>query len=157
MYLIGNSTDIHQLKKVKCIAKLGGLSFDSEWEIVSHSDGDIILHALAESIYGALGLGDLGDYFPDTDSENKNINSVFILKESLKEMELRKYIIGNVDLTIISEYIIFKDIKQKIKNNLVKLTNSKKINLKATRWESDKKTIQVNCSILLYRGWKNGS
>jgi len=157
MFLIGNSIDIHSLKKNGCLIKLGGLFFHSKWKINAHSDGDIILHALSESIYGALGLGDLGDHFPDKIPANYNIDSINILKDSLEKMRARKYNIKNVDMTIISEHIIFKDIKNNIRDNLIYLTGSNKINLKATRWESNQKIIQVNCSILLYKGSDYGS
>ncbi|MEG1010108.1 MAG: 2-C-methyl-D-erythritol 2,4-cyclodiphosphate synthase, partial [Clostridia bacterium] len=76
MLLIGHSVDIHKLEyKVNTLQKLGGIEFLLNYEIVAHSDGDIILHSIAEAILGALGLEDLGHYFSDKDDNNKNLNS----------------------------------------------------------------------------------
>lgn len=151
MYLIGSSIDIHKIHKNKNKPLiLGTVKIESEWSIIANSDGDIVLHALAESIYGALGLGDLGDHF--SDSINSNINSTLILNDAMSKMRDRKYQISNIDLTIISEHIILKEIKINIKKRIIELVKTKKVNIKATRWEDDINKIQVNCSLLLKKG-----
>lgn len=149
MYRVGLSNDIHSLEKKDSSIYLGGLKIDSSYEIIAHSDGDIILHALAESIYGALGLGDIGDYFSDQDKKNKNISSQIILADALKKMNDLKYKICNVDISLICEKIIIKNYKENITNSIRKLTDCNNINVKATRWEEDKDMIQCNCVILL--------
>lgn len=148
-YLIGNSIDIHKIKKEKKEITLGGIKFLQDYAIIAHSDGDIIFHAIAESILGALALGDLGDYFSDTNSQNQNIDSKIILDYVLNLMEKLNYHISNIDLTIISEHIIMKNIKSTIKHNLIKFLRTNQVSIKATRWEENKMFIQCNCTVLL--------
>lgn len=149
MYKIGYATDIHNLTNSNLNQKFGGLNFKVGYKIVAHSDGDIILHAIAEAIIGALGLGDLGDYFPDNDSNNKGLDSLNIVKFSFDLLKQYNFEIVNIDLTIVCEKIIFKHIKKDIKDNLCKLLSNNFINLKATRFEIDSNQIQCNCAILL--------
>lgn len=149
MHRIGLSNDIHSLEKKDSFIYLGGIKISSNYEIISHSDGDIILHALAESIYGALGLGDIGDHFSDQDEKNRNISSQIILADALEKMNDLKYKICNADIILICEKIIMKDHKENITLSLKKLTDCNYINIKATRWEENKDMIQCNCVILL--------
>lgn len=151
MYLIGNSIDIHKIEEKENIVeqKLAGISVLTRYKVIAHSDGDIILHAIAESILGALGFGDLGEHFSDTEKKFKGIDSIFMLEKILKLMNQSNYQINNIDITFISEHIILKNYKHLMRLNLMKLLNTKNVSLKGTRWEEDKKIIQCNCSILL--------
>lgn len=104
MYRIGTGLDFHRLifeKKRPLI--LGGCTIPSELALKGHSDADILLHAISDAILGALSLGDIGDYFPDTDPKNKNINSEKILEKALELMKEKKYFLVNIDSTIIGE------------------------------------------------------
>ncbi|MBD5446046.1 MAG: 2-C-methyl-D-erythritol 2,4-cyclodiphosphate synthase, partial [Mycoplasma sp.] len=101
---------------------------------------------------GALALGDLGDYFSDVCPENKNMSSKIILDYVLNIMNQKKYHISNIDITVVSEYIIMKNIKHLIKDNLIKILKTKNVSIKATRWEENKMFIQCNCTILLEKG-----
>ena len=76
---IEHSFDIHQLVTDRPLI-LGGLNIPHEKGLLGHSDADVLLHAIAESMMGALSLGDLGTIYPDTDNANKDISSVTILK-----------------------------------------------------------------------------
>lgn len=150
MFLVGQGIDIHKLEqKNKTLQKLGGVEFTLDYKIIAHSDGDIILHTIANAILGALSLEDIGYYFPDTDSKNKNLDSFIIVDFALKEMKKRNMEINNLDITIISEHIYFRNIKNRIKNNLITFLNTTNISLKATRWEEDKNLIQCNVIITL--------
>ncbi|MGL4647226.1 MAG: 2-C-methyl-D-erythritol 2,4-cyclodiphosphate synthase [Mycoplasmoidaceae bacterium] len=149
MYRIGQSNDIHTLKINESGITLGGLKIKTNFEIVSYSDGDVVLHALADAIYGALGLGDLGDHFKDNDEKNRNLSSTIILEDALTKMKFLNYEINNLDLTIICEKIYLGNYKKEIAHSLKQLTGCKHINVKATRWEEDKNTIQCNCIVLL--------
>lgn len=153
MYLIGHSTDIHKLSKQErnINQKIGGINIETTYKIVAHSDGDIVYHAIAESILGALSLDDIGTYFSDTDKSNKNMESKIILDHSLKLMNDNGYQINNIDLLIICEHIIFKNYKQLIKDNLISILNTNKISVKATRYEEDKNMIQCNVTVLLIK------
>lgn len=83
MFRIGQSSDIHQLIQGRKLI-LGGVEIDHERGLLGHSDADALLHAIAESILGALALGDLGKHFPDTAKEYKDMNSLWMLQEVYK-------------------------------------------------------------------------
>ncbi len=158
MYLIGQSTDIHKITKTDSEKNiiLGGHKFKSIYKIVAHSDGDLVLHAIANAILGALQMGDIGMYFPDTKKENKNIDSKEIVNFCLEKMHECGYKINNIDLTIISERIMINDKRKDIVWSLVKILDTNKVNVKATRFE-DTENNMIKCDVitLLYKGENN--
>lgn len=99
---IGHSFDIHQLTEDRPLW-LGGIEIPFDKGLLGHSDADVLLHAISEAILGALALGDLGTYFPDTEPEYKGIDSKLILKEVYILMKNKGYAIANVDSTIYAE------------------------------------------------------
>ena len=135
MYLVGNGVDIHRIEKQnsKIIQQLGGIKLDLDYKVIAHSDGDIILHSISDAILGALALGDIGNYFKDTDAKNKGIDSKIILKKCLSLMHNSKYKISNIDITVISEHIIFANHKEAIVDKLKYLLNCSHVSFKATR------------------------
>lgn len=147
---IGFSVDYHNLVKDNNHEQyLGGLSFKLNYKIVAHSDGDIIIHALSEAILGALGLGDLGDWFSDTDSSNKGRNSMEMLDFCLNKCKELNYVISNADITLVSDVIFLKENKRKISEFLSNHLNTQ-VNLKATRFEDNcENKIKCYCSCLL--------
>ena len=98
----GRGIDFHRFKSGNGFV-LGSIPIDCNLSIVSHSDGDILLHALADALLGAGGFNDIGYYFPDTDSVNKNMNSLRILEKSLALLLERKLKPLNVDCVIVCE------------------------------------------------------
>ncbi len=149
-FLIGNGIDIHKIIESDKQQKLGGIFFNLGYQIVAHSDGDIIFHSISSAILGALSLDDLGTYFPDTDLKNKNIDSFVILNKCLQMLEDYNYKIANIDITFVSEFIYLKEIKNFIKQNLEKILKTN-ISLKATRFEENIKKVQVNTVLLLVK------
>ena len=115
---IGLGIDTHQLIPGKSI-KLGGVSIPSNVSIKAHSDGDIIYHAIADSILGAIGAGDIGDHFPDTDPKNKNLDSRVIVMLAIKKALSMKLILNNLDVTLLLESPKISDYKNEIKENLM--------------------------------------
>ena len=77
---IGLGIDTHQLIPGKSI-RLGGVDIPSNVSIKAHSDGDIVYHAIADALYGAISMGDIGDHFPDTDPNNKGLDSGKIIED----------------------------------------------------------------------------
>lgn len=150
MLRIGNSIDIHNLIVDKCMQKLGGVSFESEFKVQAHSDGDVILHAVSEAILGALGLGDLGEHFSDQLKSTEDMDSEIILDYSLNKMNESNFELVNLDLSVVCDKIIFLNKKEQIKNFLIKKFNNSHINIKATRFE-DKTNMKISCfcSLLL--------
>ena len=128
--LIGHGWDLHQHSENRKLT-LGGVSFDEDG-FEGHSDGDILLHALCDALLGATGKKDLGHYFPSNESTPKDISSTKIFSEILSVIEYDKFILTNVDITIISEKFNVQDKAEKIQKNLSKLLQvpTEKINIK---------------------------
>ena len=99
---IGFASDIHQLVENRKLI-LAGVVIPFEKGEKAHSDGDVVYHALGESILGALALGDLGTHFPDSDPKYKDIDSSLLIKEIKKMMDERKYKVNNIDISITLE------------------------------------------------------
>ena len=116
---------------------LGGFNINCGYKIIAHSDGDVLLHSIADSILGASGLGDIGKYFSDQDDKNKNLDSSEIIRfclEKLNELNLEIY---NIDATIICEEPKINPHRDKILKSLSSLLKIpvNKIGLKATTSE----------------------
>tara|TARA_B100000579_G_scaffold220228_1_gene180086 strand:+ start:43 stop:513 length:471 start_codon:yes stop_codon:yes gene_type:complete len=128
--LIGHGWDLHQHSENRNLT-LGGVNFEEDG-FEGHSDGDILLHALCDALLGATGKKDLGYYFPSNESTPKDISSTKILSEILSVIEYDKFILTNVDITIISEKFNVQDKAEKIQKNLSKLLEVpiEKINIK---------------------------
>ena len=101
-FRIGHSWDIHRLVSDRKLI-LGGIEIPFEKGLLGHSDADALLHAISESILGALALGDLGKYFPDNDPKYKGMDSKCILASCYKMMKDRGYVINNLDTMIYAE------------------------------------------------------
>ena len=99
---IGQSVDIHQLVEGRDLI-IGGVKIPHDKGLLGHSDADVLLHAIAEAILGALGLNDLGHMFPDTDNKYKDISSVILLGQVYKVMDEKGYKINNLDSLVIIE------------------------------------------------------
>ena len=137
MYRIGQSIDIHQLVAGRKLI-LGGVEIEHERGLLGHSDADVLCHAVIESIIGALGLGDIGKHFSDTDAQYKGISSLVLLEKTYEMMDDRGYEISNLDAIILIEKPKMAPYIQKMKENISEvlkcdITN---INIKATRGEN---------------------
>lgn len=102
MFRIGQSIDIHQLVEGRDLY-IGGVKIDHDKGLLGHSDADVLLHAIIESIIGALGLGDIGKHFPDTDPQYKGISSIVLLEHCYQLMDKEGYEINNLDSIIMCE------------------------------------------------------
>lgn len=133
---IGQSIDIHQLVEGRKLI-LGGVEIPYEKGLKGHSDADVLLHAIIESIIGALGEGDIGKHFPDTDDRYKGISSMILLEETYKLMNEKGYKIGNVDAVIMTEQPKMAPHIPTMRNNIAKALHCDvtQINVKATRGE----------------------
>ena len=101
---IGQGIDFHRLiEDPERPLLLGGVEIPGQLALKGHSDADVILHAITDAILGALALGDLGEFFPDTDPAFKNADSALLLQTALKEMQDRQFRVQNVDLTVMGE------------------------------------------------------
>ncbi|MDR3257271.1 MAG: 2-C-methyl-D-erythritol 2,4-cyclodiphosphate synthase [Mycoplasmataceae bacterium] len=150
VYLIGQGNDTHELTDMRgATIVLGGYKLKTNCRVISHSDGDIVLHAIANAILGALQLGDIGLYFKDTDYKTKNMDSVKIVKFALDKLKKSKFKLVNVDLTITCENIIFGKYKKFIQESICKILGIKLVNVKATRFEHPSNLIKCDAALLI--------
>lgn len=102
MIRVGQGFDVHQLVEDRpCI--VGGVTIPFEKGLLGHSDADVLLHTIADAILGALGLGDIGRHFPDTDPEFKDADSLELLKQVWQMAKQQGMSLGNLDATIIAQ------------------------------------------------------
>jgi 2-C-methyl-D-erythritol 2,4-cyclodiphosphate synthase len=99
---IGNGYDIHQLVADRPLI-LGGVKIPHPLGLLGHSDADVLTHAIMDALLGALGLGDIGHYFPPNDPKWKGANSIILLKQVLSIIQSQGWQIGNIDSTIVAE------------------------------------------------------
>tara|TARA_S200000501_G_C20769748_1_gene720027 strand:+ start:659 stop:1162 length:504 start_codon:yes stop_codon:yes gene_type:complete len=106
MFRIGHGFDVHRFSEKFDSNKplmLGGLKIEEPRSFLAHSDGDVVLHAICDAILGAIGEGDIGQHFPDTDEEFANIDSILLLKQVLENASAKGWYPVNVDITVIAQ------------------------------------------------------
>ncbi len=130
---IGQGFDVHQLVPGRRLV-LGGVEIPHDKGLEGHSDGDALLHAVADAILGALGEGDLGRHFPSSDERYRGIASGEILAEVVAKMTGAGLRIGNVDATIIAQAPRLAPFQPKMHENLSALlgTSPERVNVKVT-------------------------
>ena len=128
--LVGIGYDIHKtiMTNKNNFIRIGGANIKSKIKVISHSDGDVVLHAITDSILGALSQRDIGTYFPNT-KRNLNRNSIDFLNYALKKMTSKKMMINNIDIMIVSEKPKINPHFDKIINSISKLLKTDKNNL----------------------------
>ena len=119
-FRVGFSKDIHRLVENRKLIIAGVVVPFNKGEL-AHSDGDVVYHAVAESIYGALALGDLGKKFPDDSNETLNMDSSLIVKSAVFNMVFNGYEINNIDIFISLEKPKLKDYIEQMRKNLATL------------------------------------
>ena len=131
-FKVGNGFDVHRLVSGDGIM-LGGVKINSDKKLSGHSDGDVILHALCDSILGAISKKDIGTLFPSSNKKLENAQSSIFLKRIIEILNETNYTISNIDVTIICQSPNLKNYKEKIKKNIMKLTKvkSNQLNIKA--------------------------
>jgi len=133
---IGMGYDVHRLVENRDLI-LGGVNIPYEKGLLGHSDADVLLHAIMDSLLGATALGDIGKHFPDTDPKYKGISSINLLKEVGVLIHDNGYSINNIDSTIIAQAPKMAPHIQTMRENIAKALNISldKINVKATTEE----------------------
>ena len=129
---IGFASDIHRLVEGRKLI-LAGVVVPAPFGELAHSDGDVVFHAVGESILGALALGDLGTHFPDTDDQYKSIDSSILINKIVEMMKDQGYEINNIDVSITLEKPKLKDYIYDMRKNLAKLleTSISNVSIKA--------------------------
>src|SRR5512136_1418379 len=133
VFRTGIGFDFHRLVAGRDLI-LGGVEIPFEKGLLGHSDADVLTHAICDAILGALGLGDIGKHFPDTDPAYKGIYSLTLLEHVVSLMRQRQYVIGNVDATIIAEKPKLSKYMEQIRTKLAAVlqTSADNVNIKAT-------------------------
>jgi 2-C-methyl-D-erythritol 2,4-cyclodiphosphate synthase len=152
---IGYGYDIHRLQMGGKLI-LAGITVAEGISPIAHSDGDVVLHALVDAILGALGLGDIGDKFPNSDPKWKNANSRIFVEEAMKSATMSGWKVENVDVTVLAEKPVLKSFKPKMAESLANLVGAP-ANVKAgSNEECDAvgrgEAIAAHAVVLLVRG-----
>ena len=133
---IGMGYDVHKLVPERKLI-LGGVTIPYELGLLGHTDADVLLHAIMDSLLGAATLGDIGKHFPDTDDKFKGISSIKLLTEVGKLISEKGYKIENIDATIIAQKPKMAPHIPLMRENIASALNIEldKINVKATTEE----------------------
>ncbi|GHT42779.1 2-C-methyl-D-erythritol 2,4-cyclodiphosphate synthase [Planctomycetales bacterium] len=136
MYRIGIGHDTHRLVEGTSIL-IGGVRIEHHRQLLGHSDADVLLHAVTDALLGAAGLGDIGEFFPDTDSANKNRNSGEMLRFVWQRIRELGWRIVNLDMIIFAQQPKLSPHKETMRNNIAGLLgiDASQIGIKAKTGE----------------------
>ena len=158
-YRIGHGYDVHKLETGEKFV-IGGIEIDHDKGAVGHSDADIIIHVMCDSILGALSEGDIGKHFPDTDKKYKGIDSKELLVEVVEILNKKGFEINNIDVTVLLQ-------RPKLRNHIdemietlsvVMKIDKKKLSIKATTTEGlgfvgREEGVAAHCVTLINKIW----
>ena len=133
---VGMGYDVHRLVEGRDLW-LGGVRIEHTAGLLGHSDADVLLHTVTDAALGAIGEGDIGRHFPDTDPEWKDADSAKLLVYIWKMVEERGYKLGNVDCTIMAQRPKMAPYISQMQNRIAELLNAEpsQVNVKATTTE----------------------
>lgn len=156
-YRIGSGHDTHRLGEGRPLI-LGGVRIDSPRGLIGHSDADVVLHAVTDALLGAVGLGDIGDAYPDTDPQWLGADSTLFLNETLDRLVQSGWVVGNLDVTVFAQEPKLGPTKAAIRTNLARLLHvaEAQVNVKAKTGEKvghigRAEAIACHAVVLLYR------
>ena len=156
-YRIGQGTDLHVLVENRDFV-LGGVTIPYEKGFKAHSDGDVLIHAIIDALFGALCLDDIGAHFPDNDPKYKNADSAKLLEEAVSIIRNLGWEINNLDSTIHAQAPKLRPHVLAIRENLAHILNISvdKVSVKAKTNEGvdavgEKRAVSVDCVVLLYK------
>lgn len=128
-FRIGHGYDLHRLQLGGQLV-LGGVVVSTEISPIAHSDGDVVIHAIVDAICGALGAGDIGEHFPDSNPAYKDAASTVFLEKMKRDLDAAEYHICNIDVTILAERPRLASFKAQIAANVGRLLDTS-VNIKA--------------------------
>ena len=136
MMRIGHGYDVHRLVEGRRLI-LGGVDIPHEKGLDGHSDADVLVHAIMDAVIGAMGLGDIGLHFPDTDGKYKNIDSLLLAKRTAELLAENGWTIANIDATLILQAPKVRPYIDKMRSNIADVygVDLSFINVKATTEE----------------------
>lgn len=133
---VGHGYDVHQLVVGRKLI-LGGVEIEHPTGLLGHSDADVVLHAICDAVLGALGLGDIGQHFPDTDDAYAGADSRKLLKHVVNLMAEKGYMLGNLDVTVAAQKPKLAGYLDVMKSNIAADfgSDATQVNIKATTTE----------------------
>ena len=133
---VGSGLDVHAFGPGDSLA-LGGVRVPHSHGVVSHSDGDVLLHALVDALLGAAGLGDIGEHFPDGDPRWRGADSRIFVTAAVEMLERRAWRVLNADLTLLAQQPRIAPWREQIRHSVAQLlgVTVAEVNLKATTTE----------------------
>ena len=135
-FRIGQGTDIHRLVEGRRLV-LAGVEIPWEKGLLGHSDADVVCHAVSNALLGAIGEGDIGRHFPDSDPQYKGASSVELLRVVMGMVKTKGFRVGNVDLTVLAERPKLGPYREDMRKNLAAVleVTPEDVNIKATTGE----------------------
>nr|WP_275695598.1 2-C-methyl-D-erythritol 2,4-cyclodiphosphate synthase [Fredinandcohnia sp. SECRCQ15] len=136
VFRIGQGFDVHQLVEGRPLI-IGGIEIPYEKGLLGHSDADVLLHTVSDACLGAIGEGDIGRHFPDTDPAFKDADSAVLMEHVWKLVKEKGYVLGNVDCTIIAQKPKMAPYIEQIQKRIAELLEASisQVNVKATTTE----------------------
>ena len=155
---IGQGFDIHRMVAGRA-CNIGGVVVPHDAGPLGHSDGDPLLHAVTDALFGAAGMGDIGEHFPDTDPRYKDADSKELLRLAAIKLKDAGWRVMNVDASVLAEAPKLKPHKGAMEETIAKLLglSSDRVNVKAKTMEGldavgRKEAIAVHCVVLIEQG-----
>ncbi len=136
MFRVGQGFDVHAFAEGRPLI-LGGIEIPHDRGLIGHSDADVLLHTVTDAALGAIGEGDIGHHFPDTDPAFKDADSAKLLEYIWRIVEDKGYVLGNVDCTIMAQRPKLAPYIEQMRNRIAELLNAEasQVNVKATTTE----------------------
>ncbi|MDI7743262.1 2-C-methyl-D-erythritol 2,4-cyclodiphosphate synthase [Lysinibacillus fusiformis] len=136
MFRVGQGFDVHAFAKGRPLI-IGGIEIPHDRGLLGHSDADVLLHTVTDAALGAIGEGDIGHHFPDTDPAFKDADSAKLLEYIWKIVEEKGYVLGNVDCTIMAQRPKMAPYIEPMRNRIAELLKAEpsQVNVKATTTE----------------------
>lgn len=155
MLRIGNGYDVHRLVEGRKLI-LGGVEIPHLKGVLGHSDGDVLVHAIMDALLGSLALGDIGQHFPDTSNEYKDMDSMILLERVFNLIKEKGYRVVNLDCVIVAQKPKLKPYLEEMRQKISKVleTQISNISVKATTEEKlgftgNEEGIKSYCVVLL--------
>lgn len=154
-YKIGTGYDVHKLVDHRDLI-IGGVHIDYPQGLEGHSDADVLVHAVCDALLGAMGEGDIGEHFPDTDPHFKGISSMILLERCNDLLKEKGYCLVNMDCILFAQAPKISPYKQQMQENIAGVLNveTHRVNVKATTTEGlgfigQKLGIAAQCTLLI--------
>jgi 2-C-methyl-D-erythritol 2,4-cyclodiphosphate synthase len=160
-FRIGHGVDVHRFADNSDAGShitLGGVSISHSKKLLAHSDGDVLIHALCDAMLGAIAAGDIGQHFPDTDAQYRDIDSTQLLQRVDRMVADAGYKTGNIDITIIAQAPKMSAYISAMRERIAQLlcVSMNQINVKATTTEGlgyvgRQEGIAVHAVVIVYK------